>query len=481
MPNEGYVRLSSKYRLRGWKGAPYTLEDRNTSKIFYLSEDAFRTLQFCSGKFPASSPIFMGVRQVILKELDRAGALEYLPEPGSLDPDQEYRCYENHHLTRVHWSMTGHCNYRCRHCYMSAPHALLPQPTTEQCLDIVDQIADCGIPRITVTGGEPLIRRDFLKIVDRMAERGLILDVIMTNGALVTEELIDALEERGFHPEFAFSYDGTQGWHNWLRGVGHAEEDLRRAAAICRKRGYVMSVETVLHKGNKHLLRETVRFLGEQGVSAVKLLPLNCTGEGEALGEYAMSGEEFNELCLEYAPQYVEDGMPVPLLTLGHVLKAFEGKISVAGVRNGEDEDCGRNPICGTARSTMYMGPDGRILPCIPMSESNVLQDYFPKIESMSLREALSDSNYMSFVSTTLDEYLGHNPKCAACEYKNRCGAGCRGKAVEANKGTDLLGVDPDACLFFTGGYYDRAVALVAELQEPARKAWDPSRSRMVG
>ena len=117
--------------------------------------------------------------------------------------------------------------------------------------------------------------------------------------------------------------------------------------------------------------------------------------------------------------------------------------------------------VCASARGTMYLGPDGRILPCIPMSETDASQEHFPLLGSMTLREALSDSNYMSFISATLDQYLEHNPRCASCEYKNRCGGGCRGRAVGANGGSDLLGVDPDTCLLFTGGYYDRVQELI--------------------
>jgi radical SAM protein with 4Fe4S-binding SPASM domain len=79
----------------------------------------------------------------------------------------------------------------------------------------------------------------------------------------------------------------------------------------------------------------------------------------------------------------------------------------------------------------------------------------------MTLSKALSESFYLGFIRTTLDDYLAHNPGCAACAYKNRCGGGCRGHAVLANGGSDLLGVDPDNCLVFTGGYYDRVRELI--------------------
>ncbi|MCR4871137.1 MAG: radical SAM protein [Atopobiaceae bacterium] len=468
MIEPGYIRLKAQYQLRGWQGLPYALINRKDFKPIFLSAPAFRTVQFCNGRFEADSPIFIGKSREYLKALDEQGALEYLDGPGNLDPEQEYLLYDNRYLSRVHWSLTGHCNYRCRHCYMSAPHAMLPHPTTEKCLEIVDQIADCGIMRISLTGGEPLIRRDFMQIVDRILERGMRLDVIMTNGALVSEELLDALDERNCHPEFNMSFDGPGQWHDWLRGVDGAYDSVRRAFRLCHERGFVTGSEMVLHKGNLHTLRESVRELGELGVSSLKVNRLNCVGEGEALSDYAITTAEEYATYLEYIPQYFEDGMPVPILTLSGMFQAFEGRCKVGAERHPEDKDAGPAPICASARHTMYLGPDGAILPCIPMSEHEGVQGRFPNVSGMTLKEALSDSFYMEFISTNLAKYLEHNPECAACEYRNRCGGGCRGRAMLANDGSDLLAKDPDTCMLFKGGYYDRVKELI-EQYAPAK------------
>ena len=469
MDKSGYVRIKPEYLLRGWQGLPYALVRRGSGRPYFMRSDAFRAVQFCNGRFTADSPVFLGSRKEVLAELDRNDILEYLDEPGDLLPDQEYRYHDNRYLARVHWSLTGHCNYRCKHCYMSAPHAVLPQPTTEQCLDIADQIADCGVLRVSLTGGEPLVRRDFLQIVDRILERRMRIDVIMTNGAFVNEQLLDALDARGCHPELNMSFDGPERWHNWLRGVDGAYDSVRRAFALCHERGFVTGAELVLHKGNIGNIRESVLELGKLGVSSLKINRLNCVGEGEALSDYALTAKEEFDAYMDYLPHYFEDGMPVPILTLSGLFKAFEGKCSVSALRHSEDKDCSKKVICASARSTMYLGPDGRILPCIPMSERDCTSELFPTVGQMTLAEALSDSFYMEFIGTTLADYLAHNPECATCEYKNRCGGGCRGCAVGANGGSDLLGKDPDACLIFKGGYYDRVNELIDRYQGSGR------------
>lgn len=461
MVESGYIRLRSGYVLRGWQRLPWALVRKRDGRPYFMNHESFRACQFCNGRFTADVLAALGVGRDALEGLDRLGALEYLDEPGYLEPDQEYRRFDNRYIRLVHWSLTGRCNYRCRHCYMSAPHALLPQPPLETCLEVAEQIANCGVMSVSLTGGEPLVRRDFLQIVDAILGRGMRIAVIMTNGSLVDEELLDALEARNCRPELNMSYDGPAEWHDWLRGVKGAHDSVLRALRLCHDRGFPTGAELVLHKGNVHTLRESVRALGEVGVRSLKVNRLACVGEGEALGDYALSVDEEYEAYLDYIPHYLADGMPVPDLVLSGLFFARGARLGVSSERHPEDADFDGAPVCASARTVMYLGPDGRILPCIPMSEAAAAAGRFPLVGDMTLAEALSDSTYLSFITTTLGDYLEHNPACASCAYRNRCGGGCRGRAALANGGCDLLGVDPDTCRLYRGGYYDRVREII--------------------
>ena len=306
---------------------------------------------------------------------------------------------------------------------------------------------------------------DFLQIVDHILERGMSIFLIMTNGSLVDGALLDELEARGCCPEFNMSFDGPREQHDWLRGIDGAYESVCRALELCHDRGFPTGAELVLHRGNVHTLRESVRTLGELGVSSLKVNRLSCVGEGKALTDYALTAEEEYEAYLEYIPHYLEDGMPVPSLMLSGLFLAHDGKLGVTAEKHPEDKDCARAPICASARTTMYLGPDGRILPCIPMSQHDAASTHFPSIGEMTLAQALSESTYLGFIRTTLGEYLEHNPGCNTCPYKNRCGGGCRGRAALANDGSDLLGIDPDICLMYRGGYYERVKRTIEEHQ----------------
>ena len=89
-------------------------------------------------------------------------------------------------------------------------------------MDIIEQMSDCGIMNVTLTGGEPLVRRDFWDIVDGLLKHGIGITQIYSNGKLANEKLLDGLIERGIQPEFNMSYDGDEGWHDWMRGIPDA-------------------------------------------------------------------------------------------------------------------------------------------------------------------------------------------------------------------------------------------------------------------
>ena len=202
----------------------------------------------------------------------------------------------------MHWSITGKCNYSCKHCLVSAPHAKFGHPTTEQLLNLVEQMAACGIGAVSVTGGEPLIRSDFWQIVDALRQHGIALGMIFTNGYLVNDALLDGLEARGMHPGFQMSYDGV-GWHDWLRGFEGAEAAVDRAFRLLQARGFQVDAAMCLHRGNAHTIRESVLHLASLGVGSLKINRIQELGEWEAASEeVALSEDESLQLYLDYIP-----------------------------------------------------------------------------------------------------------------------------------------------------------------------------------
>ena len=64
-------------------------------------------------------------------------------------------------------SVTDRCNLRCVYC-MAEDMTFLPRAqllTLEELRDTAAAFVDLGVRKIRLTGGEPLIRRDILKLV----------------------------------------------------------------------------------------------------------------------------------------------------------------------------------------------------------------------------------------------------------------------------------------------------------------------------
>jgi cyclic pyranopterin phosphate synthase len=59
----------------------------------------------------------------------------------------------------------------------------------EEISALVDVFADCGVDRVRLTGGEPLVRRDLATLVRMLAEKPAIRDLALTtNGVLLAEQ-----------------------------------------------------------------------------------------------------------------------------------------------------------------------------------------------------------------------------------------------------------------------------------------------------
>lgn len=88
-------------------------------------------------------------------------------------------------------SVTDRCNLRCRYCMPAGGLESLRNESLlsdEACLQIARAALDIGVEKIRITGGEPLVRRGIVKLLERLAASpGLRRLVLTTNGILLKQ------------------------------------------------------------------------------------------------------------------------------------------------------------------------------------------------------------------------------------------------------------------------------------------------------
>lgn len=463
-----YYKIHEKLLLRGWQKLPYALVEQGISRPLFIKAKEMEALKLCNGLIDTALPLIpQDIRDLIALFAQR-GWIVPCERGDTIRPEQAYRCYPSRYIRTVHWSITGRCNYRCKHCYMSAPDAKFGELSHEQIMSIVQQLIDCGAMEVSLTGGEPLVRKDFLEIVDALLAGGIRITTIYSNGKLVTDQLLDALAERGIYPEFNMSYDGVDGWHDWLRGIPNAGKIVEEAFLRCKEKGFPTGAEMCIHQGNKHLLRQTVKRLGELGCGSLKTTPISNVGAWKdgGYGE-SISLAELYSLYLDYIPHYYEDGMPLSLQLGGFFMASPDNphRYDIPSAKNCTDPH--KTCVCGHARMVMYISAEGRALPCMALSGMEIQQE-FPLVTELGLVKCLTDSRYMRLLDTRASEVLEHNPQCMTCEHAMQCLAGCRASALESNP-ADILAPDPATCAIFKDGWTERIHNAVAAVDPKLR------------
>ena len=460
--NARYFRISKGYTLQRWSDGTLGYHTAQGQTIVHGITKA--TLEMANAKINYSlQALPSGMLEEAMK-LEEQGILERCTYGATVYPAVDY---DNHYVRAVQWAITGRCNFKCKHCFLSAPDARFGELSTEECKRIIAEMAECGISTVSLSGGEPLVRSDFMEIVKEFQLHGITVKAISTNGSLVNEKLLNQLEEIGVTPSFSMSFDGV-GCHDWLRGIDGAERLLMKKFELLAHRGFQTSSSFTLHKGNAGVLRESINRLVSVGVKMVIVNRMVDVGEWIKNGRgKGLTQRETLEVYLKYLPAFFEDGMPVTVV-LNRMLKLHAGKNDYQITPIRVKRDCHKKRLCSTVYELAFLNGDGKLAPCIPIAGMDGQQENFADLTKMHLRDALEKSRYAACVGATVKDYYDANPECAACEYREYCQGGCRAQALEFDD-TNYMGMDRHRCEFFKDQFTERILQRMAETVPQAR------------
>ncbi|MBU1864151.1 MAG: radical SAM protein [Candidatus Omnitrophica bacterium] len=96
------------------------------------------------------------------------------------------------------FELTYRCNLHCMYCYTDCyniPSNEAKELNTQQVKSILDKVSEMGVAHLYLTGGDPLMRPDFLEIYSYAKAKGFII-TLFTNAYSMTEKIADYLSRQ---------------------------------------------------------------------------------------------------------------------------------------------------------------------------------------------------------------------------------------------------------------------------------------------
>ncbi len=154
------------------------------------------------------------------------------------------------------------CNLNCIYCYCKGSENKDRELTTEDWKKILDVLQKEGCINLTLTGGEPLIRDDFLEIYSYAKARGFII-TLFSNGQAFTDEIIDYLVKSPLH-SLEITLNGiTKDTYEAITQVEGSYFKVMQNIRRLAKRKLPLILKTTLLKQNKHEIGKIKRFTEE--------------------------------------------------------------------------------------------------------------------------------------------------------------------------------------------------------------------------
>jgi len=338
------------------------------------------------------------------------------------------------------WNITNRCNLLCDHCYMAADCTSLPaELTDEETIALVHQMGERGLPALFLSGGEPMMRKNFWEILE-LARSYDIRVTVSTNCTLMNREAAKRLRANGID-WIATSLYGPAEFHDPMVGVPGTHDRVIAAVKLLREEGVNVAIKTAISQDTWPHIYELIQEAKDLDCGLIYFCDLITAGRSEGEDDGRITPEQWRELGDFIIEDILSEDSKLEW-DIG-AMPSFIPFVAEKFVERGIDVSNGLERLktisaCPVGKGHMNINSEGGIMPC------QFAQDWtIGNIREISLQEAVAE-----LYKLDQQEAKGVcSPE--ACEYSRIC-RGCRAKAWQrtgdpmAEDVTCLLHCDAD-------------------------------------
>ncbi|EEK71137.1 Molybdenum cofactor biosynthesis protein A [Bacillus mycoides] len=172
-------------------------------------------------------------------------------------------------------SVIDRCNLRCTYCMpaevFGPDYAFLKDEfllTFDEIERLAKVFVSIGVRKIRLTGGEPLLRKDLTKLIERLVKIDGLVDIGLTTNAIHLTKQAKALKEAGLH-RVNVSLDAID--DNVFRAINGRNMNTKpvlKGIMAAKEAGLEVKVNMVVKKGmNDHQVLPVATYFKEQGIT----------------------------------------------------------------------------------------------------------------------------------------------------------------------------------------------------------------------
>jgi pyrroloquinoline quinone biosynthesis protein E len=305
--------------------------------------------------------------------------------------------------------LTHRCPLQCPYCSnpLSLERAAAELPT-ELWLDVLAQAAELGILQVHLSGGEPTVRRDLERIVEKAAELGLYSNLI-TAGVLLTRERLERLAKCGLdHVQLSIQDADSANADRIARYAGGHARKLEVARWV-RALGLPLTVNAPVHRQNIESLPEIIDLAGSVGAQRLEIAHVQYYG-------WALA----NRAALMPTREQVLRSADIVARAAQRLRGVLAIDFVVADYYASRPKPC----MGGWGRGIITVTPVGKVLPC---HAAETIPDLtFDTVRERPLREIWRSSDAFARYRGT----AWMREPCRSCAFREIDWGGCRCQAM---------------------------------------------------
>ena len=326
------------------------------------------------------------------------------------------------HLTSLQIELTSRCNERCVHCYI--PHENKTGDIAPALFhEILEQCKDMGVLNLTLSGGEPMLHKNFCDFLRKAKEYDFSINVL-SNLTLLDEEIIEEMKANRISSVQVSLYSLNPEIHDSITRLNGSFYRTRDNILRLIENDIPLEISCPAMKQNRNCFGDVMKWAQERKCYA--------TTDYIMMARYDHTTDNLdNRLSLGDAGKIINE-----IITLDI---DYQELILADNFEVRESRDRSDDLVCGVCVASICMVANGNVYPCPGW------QDYIcGNVKEMFLNEIWNNSPKVKYLRGLRKKDF---PKCKSCEYKGFC-AMCMVRNANENPDGDPLKINEHFCKF---------------------------------